>query len=84
MSAATAIATAFAPSQTILPGGLRLNYVQCVMGGEQDAVFSRAEQAEVSRLIEDSTLHLEPEVGHSIHWEMPDRFVGIAFGDRWL
>jgi pimeloyl-ACP methyl ester carboxylesterase len=50
-----------------------------IIGGDQDAVFSRGEQTALFRAIERSALHLEPEVGHTIHWEAPDRFVALAF-----
>ena len=51
-----------------------------VLGGELDAVFSSEEQAAVFLATERSTLHLEPNVGHTLHWEAPERFVSLAFG----
>jgi non-heme chloroperoxidase len=51
-----------------------------ILGGELDAVFSRDEQAELFVSTERSTLHLEPGVGHTLHWEAPERFVSLAFG----
>lgn len=53
-----------------------------IIGGEEDAVFSRAEQTALFHAVERSALHLEPDVGHTIHWEAPERFVRVAFGDR--
>lgn len=50
-----------------------------IIGGEQDAVFSRDEQVELFRNIDDATLHLEPGIGHALHWEDPERFVALAF-----
>jgi pimeloyl-ACP methyl ester carboxylesterase len=50
-----------------------------VIGGEKDAVFSRAEQTALFQAIERSALHLEPDTGHTIHWEAPERFVALAF-----
>ena len=50
-----------------------------VLGGEQDAVFSVEEQAAVYGVSQRGTLHLEPYVGHALHWEAPERFVALAF-----
>ena len=50
-----------------------------VLGGTQDTVFSVAEQAAVCHAATNGTLHIEPFVGHSLHWEAPDRFVALAF-----
>ena len=51
-----------------------------VLGGQHDAVFSVDEQTAVFLSTERSSLHLEPGVGHTIHWEAPERFVALAFG----
>lgn len=53
-----------------------------VLGGELDAVFSAQEQGEVFLTTEHSTFHLEPNVGHALHWEAPARFVSLAFSLR--
>jgi pimeloyl-ACP methyl ester carboxylesterase len=50
-----------------------------LLGGDKDAVFSPDEQAAVFLATERSTLHLEPGVGHTLHWEAPARFVSLAF-----
>jgi pimeloyl-ACP methyl ester carboxylesterase len=50
-----------------------------LLGGELDSVFSAEEQASLFLATEHSTLHLEPGVGHTLHWEMPERFVSLAF-----
>jgi non-heme chloroperoxidase len=50
-----------------------------VLGGERDAVFSSDEQRAVFLATERSTLHLEPGIGHTLHWEDPERFVSLAF-----
>ena len=50
-----------------------------VLGGTQDTVFSVAEQAAVYHAATKGSLHIEPFVGHSLHWEAPDRFVALAF-----
>jgi non-heme chloroperoxidase len=52
-----------------------------ILGGELDAVFSAHEQTALFAATEHSTLHLEPGVGHALHWEAPERFVALAFGD---
>lgn len=51
-----------------------------IVGGELDAVFSVAEQTALFTATERSTLHLEPGIGHTLHWEAPQRFVSLAFG----
>lgn len=50
-----------------------------ILGGELDAVFSADEQAELFVSTERSTLHLEPGVGHALHWEAPEKFIALAF-----
>ncbi len=50
-----------------------------ILGGELDAVFSPHEQTALFLATERSTLHLEPRVGHTLHWEAPERFVALAF-----
>jgi non-heme chloroperoxidase len=50
-----------------------------IVGGELDAVFSIEEQTALFLATEHSTLHLEPRVGHSLHWEAPERFIALAF-----
>ena len=52
-----------------------------IIGGALDTVFSVEEQTEVFIATERSTLHIEPGVGHTIHWEAPERFVDLAFGE---
>lgn len=52
-----------------------------IIGGERDTVFSAAEQASLSAATERSTLHIEPNIGHTIHWEAPHRFATLAFRD---
>jgi pimeloyl-ACP methyl ester carboxylesterase len=50
-----------------------------ILGGDRDAVFSADEQSAMFLATERSTFHLEPGVGHSLHWETPERFVSLAF-----
>lgn len=44
-----------------------------VVGGEQDALFSPAEQAAVAVAIPGARLTLYPDTGHCPNWERPDR-----------
>jgi pimeloyl-ACP methyl ester carboxylesterase len=50
-----------------------------ILGGELDAVFSVEEQMALFLGTQYSTLHLEPRVGHALHWEAPERFIELAF-----
>jgi pimeloyl-ACP methyl ester carboxylesterase len=50
-----------------------------ILGGDQDTVFSVAEHTALWRATERSTIHIERGVGHSLHWEAPERFVQLAF-----
>jgi non-heme chloroperoxidase len=50
-----------------------------ILGGTLDAVFSADEHTALFRATERSTLHLEPGIGHTLHWEAPERFVELAF-----
>jgi pimeloyl-ACP methyl ester carboxylesterase len=52
-----------------------------ILGGEDDALFSRDEQTALFLATERSALHLEPGVGHTLHWEAPERFAELAFRD---
>jgi pimeloyl-ACP methyl ester carboxylesterase len=50
-----------------------------ILGGDKDAVFDAEQQSAVFFATEHSTLHLEVGVGHTVHWEAPERFVSLAF-----
>ena len=50
-----------------------------ILGGELDSVFSADEHVAFFKATEHSTLHLEPGIGHTMHWEAPERFVSLAF-----
>jgi pimeloyl-ACP methyl ester carboxylesterase len=56
-----------------------INRPTTILGGELDAVFSIQEQTALFLATEHSTLHLEARVGHTLHWEAPERFVALAF-----
>ena len=46
-----------------------------VLGGREDAVFSRTEQMVLARQFPRGELHLVDGVGHTLHWEQPAMFV---------
>jgi pimeloyl-ACP methyl ester carboxylesterase len=51
-----------------------------VIWGDRDAVFGRDEQLELYRSIGGAELLSYPGIGHSPHWEAPDRFVNDLLG----
>jgi pimeloyl-ACP methyl ester carboxylesterase len=53
-----------------------------ILGGDRDAVFGPEDQMALFFATERSTFHLEPGIGHSLHWEWPERFVSLAFADN--
>jgi non-heme chloroperoxidase len=52
-----------------------------VLGGERDTVFSVAEQRALAERLAHGRLRLFADVGHTLHWEDPERFVSevLAF-----
>jgi non-heme chloroperoxidase len=50
-----------------------------VIGGDKDSVFTPAEHADLFHATERSALYIEPNIGHTIHWEAPERFAELAF-----
>lgn len=48
-----------------------------VLGGEEDGVFSPADQRELVRLLPNAEFHIESGIGHALHWEDPERFVAL-------
>ena len=46
-----------------------------VLGGRQDQVFPAIEQITLARQIPGAALELVDEIGHTLHWEDPKRFV---------
>jgi pimeloyl-ACP methyl ester carboxylesterase len=50
-----------------------------ILGGELDSVFSPEEHFALFKATEHCTLHLEPGIGHTLHWEAPERFMALAF-----
>ena len=55
--------------------------IQCpavVLGGEQDGVFSAAEQRELVRVMPNAEFHIDSGIGHALHWEDPERFVALV------
>jgi pimeloyl-ACP methyl ester carboxylesterase len=59
------------------PSTLPLRCSALVLGGDEDAVFSVAEQRELVRVLPNASFHIERGIGHSLHWEDPDRFVEL-------
>jgi non-heme chloroperoxidase len=57
---------------------LQLGSIRCpvlIIWGDQDAIFSRAEQDKIAGLVEGAELRVEPGVGHDPQWEDPEAFV---------
>lgn len=46
-----------------------------ILGGEEDAVFSVDEQLAAADAIPNARAVIVPQVGHTLHWEDPPRFV---------
>jgi pimeloyl-ACP methyl ester carboxylesterase len=61
----------------------RLGEIACpalVVGGREDGFFGPAEQAEQARALPRGRLVLYDRVGHSPHWEQPERFAADVAG----
>ncbi|MBM6579861.1 alpha/beta hydrolase [Microvirga sp. BT689] len=61
-----------------------LGRIRCpvlILGGEQDSVFSQAEQEQLATRIAGASLKLSPGIGHDPPWEAPEDFVSdlLAF-----
>jgi pimeloyl-ACP methyl ester carboxylesterase len=52
-----------------------------IVWGDQDAVLARADQERMAAAIPGARLIVYPGAGHSLYWEMPDRFAAdlVAF-----
>jgi pimeloyl-ACP methyl ester carboxylesterase len=46
-----------------------------VLGGDKDSVFPVAEQRATAHAVPGARAVIVPGVGHTLHWEMPSRFV---------
>ena len=57
------------------PAVVRPDVRALVLGGREDAVFSRTEQIVLARQFPRGELQLLEGVGHSLHWEQPAMFV---------
>lgn len=57
------------------PAAARPDVRTLVLGGRQDAVFSRTEQMVLARQFPRGELQLIDGVGHTLHWEQPAMFV---------
>ncbi|HLT48120.1 MAG TPA: alpha/beta hydrolase [Rubricoccaceae bacterium] len=52
----------------------RIQAPTMILWGDRDAIFSRAQQDGLLRLIPNATLKVYEETGHALHWERPERF----------
>jgi pimeloyl-ACP methyl ester carboxylesterase len=60
------------------PVATEAGVIQCptsIVWGDRDTIFGHAEQEELMRRIPAARLHIFRDVGHSPHWEAPDRFM---------
>ena len=55
-----------------------------VLGGDKDAIFPVAEQEALAKAIAGASITIVPGVGHTLHWEDPERFAKelVAFVGR--
>jgi pimeloyl-ACP methyl ester carboxylesterase len=53
----------------------RIRVPALMLWGEQDTVFSRAEQDTLAAGLADVVLKVYPATGHALHWERPEQFV---------
>jgi len=60
-----------------VPSTLPFRCPAVVVGGEEDGVFDAAEQRALVRLMPNASFHIESGIGHSLHWEDPERFVAL-------
>jgi pimeloyl-ACP methyl ester carboxylesterase len=54
----------------------RIKAKTLLLWGQQDSMFSRADQDGLLKAIPGSTLIAYPDTGHALHWEAPERFAG--------
>ncbi len=52
----------------------RIKAKTLLLWGEKDAMFSKADQDELLKIIPGSKLIAYPNTGHALHWEHPERF----------
>jgi pimeloyl-ACP methyl ester carboxylesterase/tetratricopeptide (TPR) repeat protein len=62
-----------APEVALQPD--RIHAQTLIIWGEKDLVFARPDQDDLVRAIRGARLIAYPEIGHSPHWELPDRFI---------
>jgi len=51
-----------------------------VLGGDKDSVFSEREHRSLAGAIAGARVVMVPGVGHTLHWEQPERFVSELIG----
>lgn len=52
----------------------RIKAKTLMLWGDKDAMFSRADQDDLLKIVPGSTLIAYPGTGHALHWEQPERF----------
>jgi Predicted hydrolases or acyltransferases (alpha/beta hydrolase superfamily) len=53
----------------------RISAPTLILWGDEDTIFSRAEQHALVSLLPNSVLKIYPDTGHALHWERPQEFV---------
>jgi len=53
----------------------RISVPTLILWGDEDTIFSRAEQDALVSLLPKAVLKIYPETGHALHWERPREFV---------
>ncbi len=66
---------ALAGMRAFAPADDAIRSATVVVGGDDDAVFSREEQLAMATQVRHAEVQLSPGIGHALHWEDPDRFV---------
>jgi pimeloyl-ACP methyl ester carboxylesterase len=68
---------ALAGMMDYVPSAFPIGCPALVVGGDQDAVFTKAEQEGLVRLIPGADVRILSGIGHALHWEDPEAFVAL-------
>jgi pimeloyl-ACP methyl ester carboxylesterase len=60
----------------IVPAG-SIRCPTTLVWGDRDAIFGRADQANLLELIPGARLRVLPDIGHAPHWEAPEEYAGL-------